>query len=121
MASASYQNSIDYKHEIIIKDDITTFKILDTCVDEPQTEEQKKKSLQFEEEFKNRYTDMDEDFVFTVSIGIKPPPLIPSYRPFGNRKRDNKSNWEDRKNAINRYSHFSHRNPGYGYDNDFRR
>jgi len=121
MASANYQHSMDSKHEIVIKDNITTFKTLDTCVDEPQTEDQKKKLLQFEEEFKNRYTDKDEDFVFTLSIGIKPPPLIPSYRPFGNRRRDNKKHCEDRNDPNKRYSHYSHRNQSYGYDNNFRR
>lgn len=118
MSSPSNQNSTDSKHEIVIKDNITTFKILETCVDEPLTENQKEKLLQFEEEFINRYTDDDEDFVATVTIGLTTPPLVPSYRPFWNRKRDNKRKWEDR---SDRNSHYHHNKRNHGYYNDFRR
>jgi len=119
MSSPGNQNSTDSKHEIVIKDNITTLKILKTCVDEPPTENQKEKLLQFEEEFKSRYTDDDEDYVATVKLGFTAPPLVPSYRPFWNRKRDNNRRWEDRSNRHSHYSH--HKKPNYGYNNDYRR
>jgi hypothetical protein len=119
MSSPDNQNSTDVKHEIVIKDNITTFKILETCVDEPPTENQKEKLLQFEEEFISRYTDDDEDYVAAVKLGLTTPPLIPSYRPFWNRRRDNKRKWEDRND---RHSHYPHnKKPNYGYNNDYRR
>lgn len=119
MTSPSNQISTDSKHEIIIKDNITTFKILETCVDEPPTEDQKEKLLQFEKEFINRYTDDDEDYVATVKLGFTTPPLISSYRPFWNHRRNNKRKWENRSSRHSYYS--DHNNQNYGYINDYRR
>lgn len=125
MSSPSDQKSTDCNHEIVINDKITTCKIPETCVDEPPTEDQNKKLLEFEEEFKSRYTDDDEEYVATVKLGYTTPPLIPTYRPFWNRRRDNKRVWDDRGDRNNRHSHGNryspYRNHNSGFNNDYRR
>lgn len=118
MSSPINQKSFDIKHEIVIKDNITTFKILEICGDELPTEGQKEKLLQFEKEFISRYTDDDEDYAAMVKLGSTTPPLVPSYRPFWNRRRENKRKWKD---TNDRHSHYSHHRNNYGYNNDFKR
>jgi len=119
MSSPSNQKSFDIKHEIVIKDNITTFKFLEIYVDEPPTENQKEKLLQFEKEFISRYTDDDEDYVATVKLGCLTPPLVSSYRPFWDRRRENKKKWGERNDRHSYYPH--HKKPNYGYNNDYRR
>jgi len=139
MSSPNIQKSTESKYEIVTKDNITTFKILETSVDEPLSENQKEKLLQFEEEFKGRYTDDDEEYVATVKLGYTTPPLVPSYRPFWNRRRDNKRKWDDRGDGHSHssprdnrrkwedgrsdgHSHFSSYNrQNYSYNNGYRK
>lgn len=128
MSSQSDIPSNCCEYEVEIKDNITTVKIPETYVDKPLTEAQKEMLLQFEEEFSYRYTDDDNDYVATVKLGSITPPLVPSYRPFRNhrrddRSRDSKRSWNDQKSYSNkRHSNYSHYDrPSYGYNNDYRR
>lgn len=116
------------EYEVEIKDNITIVKILDTFIDESPTEAQKEMLLQLEKDFNNRYTDDDNDYAATVKLGSTTPPLVPSYRPFWNRRRDDRSrgfkrSWEDQKSYNNkRHSNYYHNDrPNYGYNNDYRR
>jgi hypothetical protein len=133
MSSPSDLKSAHSEYEIENKGNITFVKIPATYVDEPLTEEQKEKLLEFEEEFILRYTDDDKEYVATKTLGSTTPPLIPSYRPFRNFRRDNnrqrnskrsgdddqRSYDNDQRNYKNRNS--SHNQHAYGYNNYYRR
>lgn len=115
-------------YEVEIKDNITIVKIPETFDDELLTETQKEKLLQFEEEFTYRYTDDDSDYVEIVKLGSATPPLVASYRPFRNHRRDDRSrgtkrSWGDQRSySNNRHSSYSHdKRPNYGYHNEYRR
>lgn len=116
------------EYDVEIKGNITIVKIPETYVDSPLTEEQKKLLLQFQEEFVYRYTDDDEEFVSIVKQGSASPPLVPSYRPFRNHRRDDRPRSEKRKledhnrsYGNNQYSNYSYnKQQNYGY-NDYRR
>jgi len=111
----------DYEYEIEIQDNITIVKIPEKYVDKPLTELQKKTLLLLEEEFSCRYTDEDEDYVATVKLGSITPPLISSYRPGWNNKRNDRNrsenkNWEDsRSYSNNRNSNYFNNRPRYDY------
>lgn len=117
------------KYEVEIKDNITIVKIPESYYEEPLTKAQKEKLLQFEDEFSNRYTDDDNEFVAIVKLGSATPPLISSYRPFRNHRRDDRSrgdkrSWNDQRSySNNRHSNYSYNNKrkNYGYNNDYRR
>lgn len=93
-------SSLNDKYEVKIKDNITIIKNNEKCFDEPLTEIQKDNLLKFEEEFSCRYTDEDKCYVATIKLGSLNPPLVPSYRPFCNRRRDDRKNdrRDDRRN-----------------------
>jgi len=113
--------------DVEIKDNITIVKIPETYVDNPLTEEQSELLLQFQEEFVCRYTDDDEEFVAIVKQGSASPPLVPSYRPFRNHRRDDrprneKRKWGDHRSYGNdQYSNYSHNNRQRYGCNDYRR
>lgn len=116
--------SINCEYEVEIKDNITTVKIPETCIDKPLTEQQEETLLLFEKEFACRYTDNDDDYVAAVNLGSSTPPLVTSYSPRWDSRRDERSrvekrSWEDQRNSNdNRYSHYSqHKQPRYDYNN----
>lgn len=119
------QISTNSEFEVDIKDNITTVKIPETYVEKMLTELQEETLLLFEKEFVYRYTDDDKDYASTVKLGNTSPPLIPSYRPRWNRRRDDrqrgeKRGWNDQQN--DKHSHFSqNKRRSYGYNNDYRR
>lgn len=127
MSSSIDLKTVHSEYEVEIKENVTFVKIPETYVDEPLTEEQKEKLLQFEKEFIFRYTDNDKEYVATKMLGSTTPPLVPSYRPFRNFRRDDrqrgfKKRWnnDDQRNYKKRNS--SHYNQhAYGYNNDYRR
>lgn len=138
MSSPSDSKSDHIEYEVENKGDITFVKIPETYTDEPLTEEQKEKILQFEEEFILRYTDDDEDYAAKKKLGSTTPPLVPSYRPFRNPRRDDrqrgakrswnydqrgtKRSWGDDQRSNSNNRHYSHNNQqAYGYNNDYNR
>lgn len=126
MSSPSDSKSAHSEYEVEIKENITIVKISETYIDKPLTEEQKEKLLQFDEEFILRYTDDDKDYVAAKILGSTTPPLVPSYRPFRNPRRDDrprsfKRNWSDSPRNDSDKSNSSHKQHTYGYNNDYRR
>lgn len=127
--SQSILKSVNCEYELEIKDNVTIVKIPESHVDEPLTEEQKENLLKFDEEFACRYTDKDEDYVALVNLGSTAPPLVPSYRPFRNHRRDNRTRGEKRTReddqrsySNNKRSHYSYNNQvNYDYNNDYKR
>lgn len=127
MSSPSDSKSAHSEYEVEIKENITIVKISETYIDKPLTEEQKEKLLQFDEEFILRYTDDDKDYVAAKILGSTTPPLVPSYRPFRNPRRDDrprsvKRNWSDGpRNDSDKSNSSHHKRHTYGYNNDYRR
>lgn len=134
MSPPNNQELTQCEYEVEIKDNVTIVKIPETYVDKPLNDEEKEKLLQLEEEFAYRYSNEDEDYVSTVKQGNTTPPLISSYRPFRNPRRDDRSrpekrSWEGRRSYNdNRQSHYSHDgfkrqnyNHNSGYNHDYRR
>lgn len=116
------------EYEVEIKGNITTVKIPETYFSESPTQEQKELLTLLEKEFACRYTDEDEDYVATIKLGSTTPPIVSSYNPFWNRRRDDrprngKRTWENRRShSHNRYSDNSSERNNYGqYYNDYRR
>lgn len=88
MASGCDSKSTQFPYEVEIKNNITEVKISESYVDK-LTEQQQKMLKKLEETFAYRYTDEDKDYIATKQSTI--PPLVPSYRPFCNRRSDNRS------------------------------
>lgn len=126
MSSQSDPKLTHSEYEVEIKDNIPIVKIPEGHVDKPLTKEQEELLLQFQEEFSCRYTDDDKEYVAMLTQECTTPPLIPSYRPFQNYRRDDrparaeKRKWEDSQRSYgnNRYSNYSHnKQQKYGYNN----
>lgn len=121
MSSQRDLKFINPEYEIEKKGNMTVVKIPATYIDLLPTEEQKDKLLQFDEEFKNRYTEDDKDYVDTINSRITIPPLVASYMP--NFRRDNrrddrrgtKRSWENQTNY--RYNPNYYHNKRQNYDN----
>lgn len=110
------------EYDVEIKGNITTVKVIETSFNESPTEEQKELLILLEKEFACRYTDEDEDYVATMKLGSTTPPLVPSYKPSWNRRRDGKRSWEDRRShSNNRSSDYSHKRNYEQFNNGYRR
>lgn len=123
MASLIDSQSIHSEFEVEKKGNMTIVKFLDTYVDKPPTEEQKEKLLQFDEEFKCRYTDDDEDYVANIKLGSINPPLVSSYMPFKYFRRNERGQtrkWEEATNYGDNRNCYKRRQD-YNYNNHYRR
>lgn len=108
------------EYEIEKKSNITIVKMPITYIDMPPTEEQKEKILQFDEEFKCRYTDDDKDYADTIKSCNPSPPLVTTYMVYSRRdnRRGVKRSSEDPISYRNKYPNYHNRQD---YNNDNRR